>query len=94
MFWDVACLPFSTGGMGLRSVVLTSGGARWASWADSLHMIKQEHPAVANRILHETIRRQDSTLLRCQLQERSWSGLDSQLQRGHKWRQGCDQTHH
>ena len=60
MFWDVACLPFSRGGMGLRSAVLTSGAAYWASWADSLHMIKQRHPAVPNQILHELAHHQEA----------------------------------
>ena len=46
--------------MGLRSAVLTSGAAYWASWADSLHMIEQRHPAVANQILHELTHHQEA----------------------------------
>ena len=45
---------------GLRSAVLTSGGAYWASWADSLDMIKQRHPAVANQILRELAQHQEA----------------------------------
>ena len=56
MFWDVACLPFSRGLMGLRSAVLTSD-------------IQQSRTRFS--ISWPTIRRQDSTLLRRQLQERS-----------------------
>ena len=63
MFWDVACLPFSRGGMGLRSAVLTSGVAYWASWADNLHMIKQRHQQSRTRFSMSwpAIKRQDST---------------------------------
>ena len=53
MYWDVVSLPFSRGGLGLQSAVLTADAAYWASWADSLHMIQRRHPAVAGQILQE-----------------------------------------
>ena len=48
---DAATLPLCLGGLGLRSASLTSTPAYWASWADSLHMIRQQHPGVADRFV-------------------------------------------
>ena len=96
MFWDVACLPFSRGGMGLRSAVLTSGAAYWASWADSLHMIKPRHPAVANQILHELAHHEEAGfhVAAASTAREELIQVGFPAPRGHKWRQGCDQTHH
>ena len=47
---DVASLPLSMGGFGLRSAVRTSNSAFWASWADSLPMVRERHPEVANLV--------------------------------------------
>ena len=41
----------SMGGCGLRSASRTSSSAYWASWADSLRMIHQRHPAVADQMV-------------------------------------------
>ena len=49
---EVASLPLSLGGLGLRNAVRTSPSAYWASWSDSLPMIKARHPEVADSILH------------------------------------------
>ena len=51
LFWNVASLPLSLGGLGLRSASLLSRAAYWASWADSLQMVQQRHPAVSHQIL-------------------------------------------
>ena len=51
LFWNVASLPLSLGGLGLRSASLLSRAACWASWADSLQMVQQRHPAVSHQIL-------------------------------------------
>ena len=48
---EVATLPLTWRGLGLRSAVRTSVSAYWASWADSLAMIHQRHPEVADRIV-------------------------------------------
>ena len=48
---DDATLPLALGGLGLRSAVRTRVSAYWASWADSLAMIHQRHPEVADRIV-------------------------------------------
>ena len=49
--WEKSSLPMSLGGCGLRSASRTSSSAYWASWADSLRMIHQRHPAVANQMV-------------------------------------------
>ena len=51
LFWNMASLPLSLGGLGLRSASLLSRAACWASWADSLQMVQQRHPAVSHQIL-------------------------------------------
>ena len=50
---DVASLPLCMGGLGLRSAARTSASAFWASWADSLAMIRARHPLVARTIVDE-----------------------------------------
>ena len=47
----VAQLPSRFGGLGLRSSVWTAPAAFWVSWADSLPMIKERNPHVAEEIL-------------------------------------------
>ena len=46
-----AGIPLCLGGLGLRSATRTRHSAFWASWADSLSMIKARHPVVAERII-------------------------------------------
>ena len=41
------------GGTGLRSAERTRIAAYWASWADSLAMIRQRHPDVAEQLVQE-----------------------------------------
>ena len=48
---DAASFPLSMGGLGLRSAVRTSSSAHWASWADSLSMVRERHPGVADMIV-------------------------------------------
>ena len=48
---EKSSLPMSLGGCGLRSASRTSSSAYWASWADSLRMIHQRHPAVADQMV-------------------------------------------
>ena len=47
----VAQLPLSSGGLGLRSAARLSPAAFWASWADSLAMIRERHPDIAAQIV-------------------------------------------
>ena len=44
--WEVANLPFSIRGVGLRSAPRLSTAAYWASWADCLHTAQLRHPQV------------------------------------------------
>ena len=49
--WEKSSLPMSMGGCGLRSASRTSSSAYWASFVDSLRMIHQRHPAVADQMV-------------------------------------------
>ena len=48
---QVASLPLSMRGLGLRSAQRTSVAAHWASWADAVGMIQNRHPTVAATIV-------------------------------------------
>ena len=45
-------LPLAMGGLGLRSAERTRWPACWASWADTLPMIRERHPEVADLIVY------------------------------------------
>ena len=45
---DVSSLPLSLGGLGLRSAFRTRVSAFWASWADTLPMVQNRHPHIAD----------------------------------------------
>ena len=47
----LATLAFSVGGLGLGSAVRVRHAAHWASWADSLRMVRARHPVVAERMI-------------------------------------------
>ena len=42
----LAHLPLSMGGLGLTSAVQTRVAAHWASWADSISMVRKRHPGI------------------------------------------------
>ena len=44
--------PLAMGGLGLRSAERTRWPAYWASWADTLPMIRERHPEVADLIVY------------------------------------------
>ena len=46
-------LSMVLGGIGLRSAARTSKPAYWASWGDSLAMIRRRHPTVADQLVHQ-----------------------------------------
>ena len=48
---DAASLPLSMGGPGFRSPVRTSNSSFWASRADSLPVVRERHPLVADMIV-------------------------------------------
>ena len=47
VYWDLANLPLSLGGLGLRSATLMSRPAYWSSWAECLGVVQQRHPTVS-----------------------------------------------
>ena len=47
----LSTLAFSAGGLGLTSAVRVRPAAQWASWADSFRMVRQRHPAIAERMM-------------------------------------------
>ena len=49
-------LPMALGGLGLRSAERSRWSAFWSSWADTLPMIKERHPEVAEVIVHHLAR--------------------------------------
>ena len=49
--WCRAQQPLRLGGLGLRSAVSLRQAAYWASWADTLPMIQERHPVLAQRLL-------------------------------------------
>ena len=49
-------LPMALGGLGLRSAERSKWSAFWSSWADTLPMIKERHPEVAEVIVHHLAR--------------------------------------
>ena len=48
--WEVANLPLSLGGLGLRSAPRVSPAAYWSSWADCLQTTALRQPAVAEQL--------------------------------------------
>ncbi len=53
-----ALLAMRSGGLGLRSAQRLAPAAYWASWADSLAMLRAKHPQVAERIAQQLERLQ------------------------------------
>ena len=49
--WEMASLPFGIGGLSLRHAERLRTTACWSSWADTLPMLRQFHPQVADHIL-------------------------------------------
>ena len=45
---DTSSLPLSLGGLVLRSAIRTRVSACWASWADTLPMVRSRHPRIAD----------------------------------------------
>ena len=49
--WEMAGLPFASGGLCLRNAERLRTTAYWASWADTLPMIRPRHPEVADHMV-------------------------------------------
>ena len=76
---DLASLPCSIGGCGLRSASRSKVAAHWASWADSLRMVHQRHPDVAALMVRALFLAEDGRHLQaaesCRLQLFSLGGF-------------------
>ena len=44
-------LPLAAGGLGLRSALRLRHAAHWASWADTIRMVQERQPEVADVIV-------------------------------------------
>ena len=49
--WEMAGLPFASGGLCLRNAERLRTTAYWASWADTLPMIRPRYPEVADHMV-------------------------------------------
>ena len=49
-------LPLSMGGLGLTNTLEVRTAAFWASWADSMKMVKERHPTIANEMMMGIVR--------------------------------------
>ena len=49
--WEMASLPFASGGLCWRNAERLLSTAHWASWADALPVIRARHPDVADHML-------------------------------------------
>ena len=71
---DIASLPLSLGGLGLLSAQRIRHAANWASWSDSLEMVRNRHPVVAEVMVRALeVGAQGSTWKGQQVLARSWS---------------------
>ena len=52
---DTASLPLALGGLGLRSAVRSRQSAYWASWADTLPMVRLRHRAIAESFVEALV---------------------------------------
>ena len=52
---DTASLPLALGGLGLRSAVRSRQSAYWASWADTLPMVRMRHRAIAESFVEALV---------------------------------------
>ena len=83
--WELASLPLSLGGLGLRNASRTRPAAHWASWADCLAMVMARHPPVATAIVNaldnhpglhfQGVRAARERLLEAQFDAPGWEAL-------------------
>ena len=52
---DTTSLPLALGGLGLRSAVRSRQSACWASWADTLPMVRMRHRAIAESFVEALV---------------------------------------
>ena len=61
-----ALLQLAVGGLALRSATKLRFAAHWASWADTIKMVNQRHPEVAERIIQAIHDRDEAPILSSQ----------------------------
>ena len=81
----ISTLSLSAGGLGLASAQRSRGGARWASWADCIRMVKERHPTIAEMMIthmadgtapcFEAVRACQQSLVTAGLEIPSWREL-------------------
>ena len=72
---EAASLPMVLGGVGLRSAVRVSEPAYWASWMDTMPVIRKRHPEIAERLVAEFERGPHTPFLRAAVDaQRSLTG--------------------
>ena len=54
--WQMATLQFSSGGLGLRNAERLRPTAHWASWADTLPVVRRRHPGIADHLMLSLLR--------------------------------------
>ena len=59
--WEVANLPLSLGGLGLRSAPRVSKAAYWSSWADCVQTTAKRQPTVAEQLVAALTNREPGT---------------------------------
>ena len=69
-----AHLPLRLGGLGLRAATCLRFAAHWASWADSLNILRARLPTVAATVLHHLTSVDIAQMLPC-LQAAAQSAL-------------------
>ena len=54
--WQMATLQFSSGGLGLRNAERLCPTAYWASWADTLPVVRRRHPGIVDHLMLSLLR--------------------------------------
>ena len=68
--WEVANLPLSLGGLGLRSAPRVSEAAYWSSWADCVQTTAKRQPAVAEQLVAALMNREPGRHLESAVESR------------------------
>ena len=54
--WQMATLQFSSGGLGLQNAERLRPTTYWASWADTLPVVRRRHPGIADHMVLSLLR--------------------------------------
>ena len=70
--WEVANLPLSLGGLGLRCAPRASKAAYWSSWAECVQTTAKRQPAVAEQLVAALANREPGRHLESAVESREW----------------------